>query len=282
MLSFLHDMLPHVFIFDPYSFFFCPVSFSPIFSCLSSPILCKLSLLPLFPLFSISPFSIYSHFSKSPSFVFLPAASPSSSLLSRFEFPDQLPLDEFLQKPDSKDPANYILHAVLVHSGDNHGGHYVVYLNPKGDGKVSVKEPIVRTIFFMHLSPKYSVNMVNVSVLVVIHLRDDCITTLLTLLGCSPANRSNMSSRWLLKDFFLCSYCQENDKLWIFWNNLCKRIVTNCCYIYETYLICMQLCPLNVVEKTDCREMTKMPEWRLKISAATALLTHCSRNIQRY
>ncbi|KAG8007136.1 Ubiquitin carboxyl-terminal hydrolase 7 [Nibea albiflora] len=52
-----------------------------------------------------------------------------------FEFPDQLPLDEFLQKPDSKDPANYILHAVLVHSGDNHGGHYVVYLNPKGDGK---------------------------------------------------------------------------------------------------------------------------------------------------
>eukprot|EP00064_Thunnus_orientalis_P024382 superscaffoldBa00010370_g24673 len=56
----------------------------------------------------------------------------------RFEFPDQLPLDEFLQKPDSKDPANYILHAVLVHSGDNHGGHYVVYLNPKGDGKFTV------------------------------------------------------------------------------------------------------------------------------------------------
>lgn len=42
-----------------------------------------------------------------------------------------------MQKTDPKDPANYILHAVLVHSGDNHGGHYVVYLNPKGDGKVS-------------------------------------------------------------------------------------------------------------------------------------------------
>lgn len=56
---------------------------------------------------------------------------------NRFEFPDQLPLDEFLQKTDPKDAANYILHAVLVHSGDNHGGHYVVYLNPKGDGKVS-------------------------------------------------------------------------------------------------------------------------------------------------
>lgn len=24
---------------------------------------------------------------------------------------------------------------VLVHSGDNHGGHYVVFLNPRGDGK---------------------------------------------------------------------------------------------------------------------------------------------------
>lgn len=33
-------------------------------------------------------------------------------------------------------PADYILHAVLVHSGDNHGGHYVVFINPKGDGKV--------------------------------------------------------------------------------------------------------------------------------------------------
>lgn len=80
-------------------------------------------------------------------------------LLYRFEFPDQLPLDEFLQKPDSKDPANYILHAVLVHSGDNHGGHYVVYLNPKGDGKVSVKETIVRKPFYFKLSHKNSVGM---------------------------------------------------------------------------------------------------------------------------
>lgn len=76
-------------------------------------------------------------------------------LVNRFEFPDQLPLDEFLQKPDSKDPANYILHAVLVHSGDNHGGHYVVYLNPKGDGKVSVKEPIVRTISLYTFHQKF-------------------------------------------------------------------------------------------------------------------------------
>ncbi|XP_045575642.1 ubiquitin carboxyl-terminal hydrolase 7 isoform X1 [Salmo salar] len=75
-------------------------------------------------------------------FMYDPQTDQNIKINDRFEFPEQLPLDEFLQKTDSKDPANYILHAVLVHSGDNHGGHYVVYLNPKGDGKVSVKEPI--------------------------------------------------------------------------------------------------------------------------------------------
>ena len=55
----------------------------------------------------------------------------------RYEFPETLQLDQFLQKPEST-PANYILHAVLVHSGDNYGGHYVAYLNPRGDGKVGV------------------------------------------------------------------------------------------------------------------------------------------------
>ncbi len=38
-----------------------------------------------------------------------------------------------LQQPSPD--ATYILHAVLVHSGDNHGGHYVVFINPRGDGK---------------------------------------------------------------------------------------------------------------------------------------------------
>lgn len=79
--------------------------------------------------------------------------------LNRFEFPDQLPLDEFLQKPDSKDPANYILHAVLVHSGDNHGGHYVVYLNPKGDGKVSLTD--TRNIFLNNLNETHWVSFGN-------------------------------------------------------------------------------------------------------------------------
>ena len=61
-------------------------------------------------------------------------------LAGRFEFPSCLELDQFLQRPERRDPARYILHAVLVHSGDNHGGHYVVYINPRGDGKVRVRD----------------------------------------------------------------------------------------------------------------------------------------------
>lgn len=45
-------------------------------------------------------------------------------------------MDQYLEVKEDT-PADYILHAVLVHSGDNHGGHYVVFINPKGDGKVS-------------------------------------------------------------------------------------------------------------------------------------------------
>uniref|UniRef100_A0A915K076 USP domain-containing protein n=1 Tax=Romanomermis culicivorax TaxID=13658 RepID=A0A915K076_ROMCU len=55
----------------------------------------------------------------------------------RFEFPETLTLEEYLEKPEST-PADYILHAVLVHNGDFHEGHYVVYINPKGDGRVSL------------------------------------------------------------------------------------------------------------------------------------------------
>ena len=57
---------------------------------------------------------------------------------NRFEFTEKVNLSDYLQAPEST-PAEYTLHAVLVHSGDNHGGHYVVFINPKGDGKVSNK-----------------------------------------------------------------------------------------------------------------------------------------------
>jgi len=43
-------------------------------------------------------------------------------------------LDDFLSEREAT-PADYTLHAVLVHSGDNYGGHYVAYLNPRGTGK---------------------------------------------------------------------------------------------------------------------------------------------------
>lgn len=46
-------------------------------------------------------------------------------------------MSDYLQAPEAT-PAIYTLHAVLVHSGDNHGGHYVVFINPKGDGKVKI------------------------------------------------------------------------------------------------------------------------------------------------
>lgn len=69
-------------------------------------------------------------------FQYDPMTDANIKINDRFEFPERLNLTDYLQTPDPKDPAIYILHAVLVHSGDNHGGHYVVYINPRGDGKV--------------------------------------------------------------------------------------------------------------------------------------------------
>ena len=57
--------------------------------------------------------------------------------VSRYEFPEHLNLEIFLKRSEET-PANYTLHAVLVHSGDNYGGHYVAYLNTKRDGNVSL------------------------------------------------------------------------------------------------------------------------------------------------
>jgi len=53
--------------------------------------------------------------------------------------------------------ADYTLHAVLVHSGDNHGGHYVVFINPAGDGKVSrIFDIFISFMNVMNLSIKYT------------------------------------------------------------------------------------------------------------------------------
>lgn len=67
-------------------------------------------------------------------FQYDPLTDSNYKINDRYEFPEKLDLIDFLESPEET-PANYTLHAVLVHSGDNHGGHYVVYINPKGDGK---------------------------------------------------------------------------------------------------------------------------------------------------
>merc|ERR1719505_104980 len=67
-------------------------------------------------------------------FQYDPQTDTNYKINDRYEFPEKLNLDEFQEEPTSV-PSRYTLHAVLVHSGDNHGGHYVAYINPKGDGK---------------------------------------------------------------------------------------------------------------------------------------------------
>lgn len=95
-------------------------------------------------------------------FQYDPLTDNNVKINDRFEFYEQINLSKYLKsnnlndsnKPysflseyqDDSETANnnstdkpsesaiYILHAVLVHSGDNHGGHYVVFINPKGDG----------------------------------------------------------------------------------------------------------------------------------------------------
>jgi ubiquitin carboxyl-terminal hydrolase 7 len=47
----------------------------------------------------------------------------------RFEFPEVLHLNEFIDECGTQDDYTYLLQAVLVHAGDFHGGHYVVYIN---------------------------------------------------------------------------------------------------------------------------------------------------------
>lgn len=66
-------------------------------------------------------------------FQYDPMTNNSIKFNDRFEFDEKISLDAYLEKPEDT-PAIYVLHAVLVHSGDNHGGHYVVFINPRGDG----------------------------------------------------------------------------------------------------------------------------------------------------
>ncbi|XP_030840591.1 ubiquitin carboxyl-terminal hydrolase 7 isoform X2 [Strongylocentrotus purpuratus] len=67
-------------------------------------------------------------------FQYDPQTDSNVKINDRYEFPFKLNLDTFM-KEEEETSADYTLHSVLVHSGDNHGGHYVGFINPKGDGK---------------------------------------------------------------------------------------------------------------------------------------------------
>jgi ubiquitin carboxyl-terminal hydrolase 7 len=50
-----------------------------------------------------------------------------------FEFPERINLDNFLSETADKSvPQDFVLHSVLVHGGDSHGGHYNVFINRDG------------------------------------------------------------------------------------------------------------------------------------------------------
>ena len=74
-------------------------------------------------------------------FQYDPITDCSVKFNDKCEFPEVLDLSNYIQSegesdaPVNPDDHKFVLHAVLVHSGDNHGGHYVVFINPKCDGK---------------------------------------------------------------------------------------------------------------------------------------------------
>ncbi|XP_058793308.1 ubiquitin carboxyl-terminal hydrolase 7 [Phymastichus coffea] len=68
-------------------------------------------------------------------FQYDPITDCSVKFNDRFEFYERISLGKYLNTNKEATNVDYILHAVLVHSGDNHGGHYVVFINPAGDGK---------------------------------------------------------------------------------------------------------------------------------------------------
>ena len=71
-------------------------------------------------------------------FQYDPITDCSVKFNDKCEFPEVLDLSNYISKEGEEanpEDAVYVLHAVLVHSGDNHGGHYVVFINPKCDGK---------------------------------------------------------------------------------------------------------------------------------------------------
>lgn len=82
-------------------------------------------------IFTVFPPVLHLHLMR---FQYDPFTDNSVKFNDRFEFYEEINLDRYLAEKEST-PATYKLHAVLVHSGDNHGGHYVVYINTNAEGK---------------------------------------------------------------------------------------------------------------------------------------------------
>ncbi|CAH1396929.1 unnamed protein product [Nezara viridula] len=77
--------------------------------------------------FSKFPPVLYLHLMR---FHYDPVRDCSVKCNSRVEFPELLNLDGYMLNPDPSTDI-YCLHSVLVHSGNNRDGHYVVYINPE-------------------------------------------------------------------------------------------------------------------------------------------------------
>lgn len=62
-------------------------------------------------------------------FQYDPHQDANVKINDRFEFPEVLQLNEFIDECGEQDDYTYLLQSVLVHTGDFHGGHYVVFIN---------------------------------------------------------------------------------------------------------------------------------------------------------
>ena len=63
-------------------------------------------------------------------YAFDPRVMGTVKINDRLEFPRRIALDCYLapDSPQQGQPQDFLLHAVFVHSGDSHGGHYYVYI----------------------------------------------------------------------------------------------------------------------------------------------------------
>ncbi|KAM0733549.1 Ubiquitin carboxyl-terminal hydrolase 7 [Formica fusca] len=80
-------------------------------------------------IFSSFPPVLHLHLTR---FQYDPVTDCSVKFNDRFEFYEEISLGKYLQNKETS--ADYTLYAVLAHS-ENHGGYYVVFINPAGNGK---------------------------------------------------------------------------------------------------------------------------------------------------